>query len=139
MRINVEGQLNPGVCSKDIILYLISKLGTGGGTGHFIEFAGSAIRSLSMEARMTICNMSIEMGARGGMIAPDETTFAYLKGREYAPQGTEWDKSVAQWKQLYSDPDAIFDKEVIRCCRHLPYDHLRHQPRHGNRPHPLYP
>ena len=112
MRINVEGQLNPGVCSKDIILYLISKLGTGGGTGHFIEFAGSAIRSLSMEARMTICNMSIEMGARGGMIAPDETTFAYLKGREYAPQGTEWDKSVAQWKQLYSDPDAIFDKEV---------------------------
>ena len=98
--------------SKDIILYLISKLGTGGGTGHFIEFAGSAIRSLSMEARMTICNMSIEMGARGGMIAPDETTFAYLKGREYAPQGTEWDKSVAQWKQLYSDPDAIFDKEV---------------------------
>lgn len=112
MRINVEGQLNPGVCSKDIILYLISKLGTGGGTGHFIEFAGSAIHSLSMEARMTICNMSIEMGARGGMIAPDETTFAYLKGREYAPQGTEWDKSVAQWKQLYSDPDAIFDKEV---------------------------
>lgn len=112
MRINVEGQLNPGVCSKDIILYLISKLGTGGGTGHFIEFAGSAIRSLSMEARMTICNMSIEMGARGGMIAPDETTFAYLKGREYAPQGTEWDKSVTQWKQLYSDPDAIFDKEV---------------------------
>ena len=112
MRINVEGQLNPGVCSKDIILYLISKLGTGGGTGHFIEFAGSAIRSLSMEARMTICNMSIEMGARGGMIAPDETTFAYLKGREYAPQGTEWDKSVAQWKQLYSDPDAVFDKEV---------------------------
>lgn len=112
MRINVEGQLNPGVCSKDIILYLISKLGTGGGTGHFIEFAGSAIRSLSMEARMTICNMSIEMGARGGMIAPDETTFAYLKGREYAPQGTEWDKSVTQWKQLYSDPDAVFDKEV---------------------------
>ena len=113
MRINVEGQLNPGVCSKDIILYLISKLGTGGGTGHFIEFAGSAIRSLSMEARMTICNMSIEMGARGGMIAPDETTFAYLKGREYAPQGTEWDKSVAQWKQLYSDPDAIFDLSLI--------------------------
>ena len=112
MRINVEGQLNPGVCSKDIILYLISKLGTGGGTGHFIEFAGSAIRSLSMEARMTICNMSIEMGARGGMIAPDETTFAYLLGNEYAPQGTEWDKSVAQWKQLYSDPDAVFDKEV---------------------------
>lgn len=113
MRIHVNGTLNPGVCSKDIILYIISKLGTGGGTGHFIEFSGSAIRSLSMEARMTICNMSIEMGARGGMIAPDETTFAYLKGREYAPKGEDWDKALKNWKQLYSDPDAIFDKEVI--------------------------
>lgn len=112
MRINIEGKLSPGVCSKDIILYIISKLGTGGGTGHFIEFAGSTIRSLSMEARMTICNMSIEMGARGGMIAPDETTFAYLKGREYAPQGTEWNIALERWKQLYSDPDAVFDKEV---------------------------
>lgn len=112
MRINVNGTLKEGVCSKDIILYIISKLGTGGGTGHFIEFAGSAIRSLSMEARMTICNMSIEMGARGGMIAPDETTFAYLKGREFAPQGEAWDKALAGWKQLYSDPDAVFDKEV---------------------------
>lgn len=112
MRINVNGTLKEGVCSKDIILYIISQLGTGGGTGHFIEFAGSAIRSLSMEARMTICNMSIEMGARGGMIAPDETTFAYLKGREFAPQGEAWDKALAEWKQLYSDPDAVFDKEV---------------------------
>lgn len=112
MRINVNGTLKEGVCSKDIILYIISKLGTGGGTGHFIEFAGSAIRSLSMEARMTICNMSIEMGARGGMIAPDETTFAYLKGREFAPQGEAWDKALEGWKQLYSDPDAVFDKEV---------------------------
>ncbi|MBD9179307.1 MAG: 3-isopropylmalate dehydratase large subunit [Odoribacter splanchnicus] len=112
MRINVNGTLKEGVCSKDIILYIISKLGTGGGTGHFIEFAGSAIRSLSMEARMTICNMSIEMGARGGMIAPDETTFAYLKGREFAPRGEAWDKALAEWKQLYSDPDAVFDKEV---------------------------
>ena len=112
MRINVEGKLREGVCSKDIILYIISKLGTGGGTGHFVEFAGSAIRSLSMEARMTICNMSIEMGARGGMIAPDQTTFDYLKGREFAPQGEEWDKAVARWSKLCSDDDAVFDKEV---------------------------
>ena len=112
MRINVEGELGKGVCSKDIILYIISKLGTGGGTGHFVEFAGSAIRSLSMEARMTICNMSIEMGARGGMIAPDEVTFEYLKGREFAPKGEEWDKAMAYWKTLRSDEDAVFDKEV---------------------------
>ena len=112
MRINIEGELGKGVCSKDIILYIISKLGTGGGTGHFVEFAGSAIRSLSMEARMTICNMSIEMGARGGMIAPDQTTFDYLKGREFAPQGAEWDKAVERWSQLRSDDDAVFDKEV---------------------------
>ena len=112
MRINVEGKLREGVCSKDIILYIISKLGTGGGTGHFVEFAGSAIRSLSMEARMTICNMSIEMGARGGMIAPDQTTFDYLKGREFTPQGEEWDKAVARWSKLCSDEDAVFDKEV---------------------------
>lgn len=112
MRINVEGELGKGVCSKDIILYIISKLGTGGGTGHFVEFAGSAIRSLSMEARMTICNMSIEMGARGGMIAPDEVTFEYLKGREFAPKGEEWDKAVAYWRTLCSDEDAVFDKEV---------------------------
>lgn len=112
MRINVEGELRRGVCSKDIILYIISKLGTGGGTGHFVEFAGSAIRSLSMEARMTICNMSIEMGARGGMIAPDETTFEYLRGREFAPQGAEWDAAVERWSALKSEPDAVFDKEV---------------------------
>ena len=112
MRINIEGELGKGVCSKDIILYIISKLGTGGGTGHFVEFAGSAIRSLSMEARMTICNMSIEMGARGGMIAPDQTTFDYLKGREFAPQGAEWEDAVERWSQLRSDDDAVFDKEV---------------------------
>ena len=112
MRINIEGELGKGVCSKDIILYIISKLGTGGGTGHFVEFAGSAIRSLSMEARMTICNMSIEMGARGGMIAPDQTTFDYLKGREFAPQGAEWEAAVVRWSQLRSDDDAVFDKEV---------------------------
>ena len=112
MRINVDGKLKPGVCSKDIILYIISKLGTGGGTGHFVEFAGEAIRSLSMEARMTICNMSIEMGARGGMIAPDQTTFDYLKGREFAPQGDEWEKAVERWSKLKSDDDAVFDKEI---------------------------
>lgn len=112
MRINVEGELKPGVCSKDVILYIISKLGTGGGTGYFVEFAGSAIRSLSMEARMTICNMSIEMGARGGMIAPDQTTFDYLRGREFAPQGEEWEKAVERWSKLRSDEDAVFDKEI---------------------------
>ena len=112
MRINVEGKLKPGVCSKDIILYIISKIGTGGGTGHFVEFAGEAIRSLSMEARMTICNMSIEMGARGGMIAPDNTTFEYLRGREFAPKGEEWEKAVEEWSKLRSDDDAVFDKEI---------------------------
>lgn len=111
MRINIEGTLNKGVYSKDIILYLIAKLTAGGGTGYFIEFAGSAIRSLSMEARMTICNMSIEMGARGGLIAPDETTFNYVKGRKFAPQGADFDKAVEEWKKLYSDADAKFDAE----------------------------
>lgn len=112
MRINVEGELRPGVCSKDIILHIISKIGTGGGTGHFVEFAGSAIRSLSMEARMSICNMSIEMGARGGIIAPDQTTFDYLKGREFAPKGKAWDEAVERWNALRSDPNAVFDKEI---------------------------
>jgi 3-isopropylmalate/(R)-2-methylmalate dehydratase large subunit len=111
MRINVEGKLNKGVVSKDIVLYILSKISASGATGHAVEFAGSAIRSLSMEARMTICNMSIEMGARCGMIAPDETTFSYIKGRKFAPEGAEWDKKLAAWKELYSDADAIFDKE----------------------------
>jgi len=112
MRITVDGTLGKGVTSKDIILYIISKISASGGTGYFIEYAGSAIRSLSMEARMTICNMSIEMGARGGQIAPDETTFAYLKDREFAPKGTEWDKKVNYWRTLVSDPDAVFDREL---------------------------
>src|SRR6201984_3118338 len=103
MRINVEGELNKGVLSKDIILYIISAISASGATGYFVEYAGSAIRSLSMEARMTICNMSIEMGARGGMIAPDEITFNYLKGRRFVPQGNDWDKKLSEWKQLYSD------------------------------------
>ncbi|MFL5739048.1 MAG: 3-isopropylmalate dehydratase large subunit [Flavisolibacter sp.] len=112
MRINIEGKLNSGVVSKDIILYIISKISSSGATGYFVEFAGSAIRSLSMEARMTICNMSIEMGARGGMIAPDETTFNYIKGREFAPKGDQWNKKWKEWQQLYSDDDAVFDKEI---------------------------
>ncbi|MFM6976740.1 MAG: 3-isopropylmalate dehydratase large subunit [Sphingobacteriaceae bacterium] len=110
MKIEVNGPLATGVGAKDIILYIISKISAAGGTGYFIEYAGSTIRSLSMEARMTICNMSIEMGARGGLIAPDETTFAYIKGREFAPKGDDWDKSLAKWKSLYSDADAEFDK-----------------------------
>ncbi|MCB0638846.1 MAG: 3-isopropylmalate dehydratase large subunit [Lewinella sp.] len=111
MRITVDGELQPGVLAKDIILYIISQLGVGGGTGYFVEYAGSAIRGLSMEGRMTICNMSIEMGARGGLIAPDETTFAYVKGREFAPQGAEWEKALAYWRSLPTDADASFDKE----------------------------
>jgi len=112
MRINVEGSLNKGVTAKDIILYIISQTSASGATGYFVEYAGSAIRGLSMEGRMTICNMSIEMGARGGMIAPDETTFSYIEGREFAPKGAAWDKALEGWKQLYSDPGACFDKEV---------------------------
>lgn len=112
MRINIEGVLNKGVVSKDIILYIISKITAAGGTGYFVEFAGSVIRNLSMEARMTICNMSIEMGARGGMIAPDETTFEYLKGRQFAPKGEEWNKKIEEWKQLFTDKNTVFDKEL---------------------------
>ncbi len=111
MRITINGELGKGIYAKDIILYIISKLGTGGGTGYFVEYAGSAIWQLSMEARMTICNMSIEMGARGGMIAPDETTFDYVKGKKFAPKGAEFEEAVAYWKTLYSDDEAIFDAE----------------------------
>lgn len=113
MRIRVEGELRKGVVSKDIILYIISQTSASGATGYAVEYGGSAIRGLSMEARMTICNMSIEMGARCGLIAPDETTFNYIKGREFAPKGEEWDKKLAYWKTLYSDDDAIFDKEIV--------------------------
>lgn len=110
MKIEVNGELAKGVGAKDIILYIIAKISAAGGTGYFVEYAGSAIRSLSMEGRMTICNMSIEMGARGGLIAPDETTFDYVKGREFAPKGAEWDKALAYWKTLYTDADAKFDE-----------------------------
>jgi 3-isopropylmalate/(R)-2-methylmalate dehydratase large subunit len=112
MRITIDGSLGKGVTAKDIILYIISKISASGGTGYFIEYAGSAIRKLTMEGRMTVCNMSIEMGARGGMIAPDETTFSYLKGREFVPKGAEWDEKMANWKTLNSDTDAAFDLEL---------------------------
>ena len=112
MRININGKLNKSVLSKDIILYIISKISASGATGYFVEYAGSTISDLSMEARMTICNMSIEMGARGGMIAPDETTFEYIKNRLFAPKGNDWDNKMEEWKKLYSDADAVFDKEI---------------------------
>jgi 3-isopropylmalate/(R)-2-methylmalate dehydratase large subunit len=111
MKITVNGILGKGVTSKDIILYIIAEITASGATGYFVEYAGSAIQSLSMEARMTICNMSIEMGARGGLIAPDETTFNYLEGKRYTPKGGDWDKAVAHWKTLKTDEGAIFDKE----------------------------
>ncbi|HER10219.1 MAG TPA: 3-isopropylmalate dehydratase large subunit [Bacteroides sp.] len=112
MRISVEGTLSEGVTAKDVILYIISKISASGGTGYFIEYAGSTIRSLSMEGRMTICNMSIESGARGGLIAPDETTFSYVRGREFAPRGKEFDRAVERWSLLKSDRDAVFDQEI---------------------------
>jgi len=112
MAINVEGSLRPGVTSKDIILAIIAKISTGGGQGYVLEYRGSAIRALSMEARMTICNMSIEAGARAGLIAPDQITFDYIKGRPHAPTGTDWDAAVEYWKTLKSDDDAKFDKEI---------------------------
>lgn len=112
LRINVEGTLKKGVTAKDIILYIISKISASGGTGYFIEYAGSAIRSLSMEGRMTLCNMSIECGSRGGLVAPDETTFEYIKGREFAPKGEDWEKALSYWKTLKTDDDAVFDKEL---------------------------
>jgi 3-isopropylmalate/(R)-2-methylmalate dehydratase large subunit len=113
MAITVNGVLPDGVTSKDIILAVIAKIGTGGGQGHILEYRGEAIRALSMEARMTICNMSIEAGARAGMIAPDETTFAYLKGRPHAPSGADWDAAVEHWRTLVTDEDAVFDAEVV--------------------------
>lgn len=112
MRITVNGKLNPNVQPKDVILYIISKVGTNAGTGFFCEYAGDVFENMSMEGRMTVCNMSIEMGARGGMIAPDETTFAYLKDKPFAPKGEDWEQKVAYWKTLQSDADAIFDEEI---------------------------
>ena len=113
MRITVNGKLKKGVTAKDVALYIISKMTTGGATGYFVEYAGEVIRNTTMEERLTIANLSIEMGARGGMIAPDEVTFEYVKGKEFAPQGEQWNKAVAYWKTLKSDNDAVFDKEVV--------------------------
>ncbi|HEX6935902.1 MAG TPA: 3-isopropylmalate dehydratase large subunit, partial [Actinomycetes bacterium] len=113
MAVTVDGRLAPGVTAKDVILAVIAEIGTGGGQGYVIEYRGSAVEALSMEARMTICNMSIEAGARAGMVAPDETTFAYLKGRPRAPQGADWDAAVAYWRELRSDAGATYDKEVV--------------------------
>jgi 3-isopropylmalate/(R)-2-methylmalate dehydratase large subunit len=113
MAITVEGELKPGVTAKDIILAVIAKIGTGGGQGYVLEYRGSAIRALSMDGRMTICNMSIEAGARAGMVAPDETTFEYVKGRPHAPQGEDWDQALAYWKTLPTDEGAVFDAEVF--------------------------
>ena len=113
MRISVEGKLGKGVTAKDVALYIMSKMSTSGATGYFVEYAGSVVRDLSMEGRLTLCNLSIEMGARGGFVAPDEKTFAYLKGREHAPKGADWDKAVAYWKTLRSGDDAVFDREVV--------------------------
>ena len=112
MRITINGKLQKGVTAKDVALYLMAQLTTSGATGYFVEYAGDVISALSMEGRLTLCNLSIEMGARGGFIAPDETTFAYLKGREFAPKGEAWDKAVAYWKTLKSGDDAVFDKEL---------------------------
>ncbi|MDR0894685.1 MAG: 3-isopropylmalate dehydratase large subunit, partial [Prevotellaceae bacterium] len=112
MRITVSGRLRRGVTAKDLALYMMAQLTTSGATGYFVEYAGAAVRSLSMEGRLTLCNLSIEMGARGGMVAPDEVTFQYIKGREYAPQGAAWDEAVAYWRTLRSGDDARFDKEV---------------------------
>jgi 3-isopropylmalate/(R)-2-methylmalate dehydratase large subunit len=112
MRITIDGKLGKGVTAKDIILYIISQISASGATGYFVEYAGSSIRSLGMEGRMTICNMSIEMGARGGLIAPDDTTFDYVKNKEFAPEGQEWEKKLTYWKTLYSDSNCKFDKEI---------------------------
>ena len=113
MRITVKNQLKEGVTAKDLALYIISKMTTGGATGYFVEYAGEAVETLSMEGRLTLCNLSIEMGARGGMVAPDEMTFDYIKDREYAPKGEEWERAVEKWKNLRSDKDAVFDKEIV--------------------------
>jgi 3-isopropylmalate/(R)-2-methylmalate dehydratase large subunit len=119
MRVNVEGPLARGVTAKDVVLAIIGRIGTAGGTGHAIEFAGSTIRALSMEGRMTVCNMAIEAGARAGMVAVDDTTIAYVKGRRFAPSGPDWDRAVAYWRTLKSDPDAKFDREVTLDAREI--------------------
>ena len=120
MRINIDGALGRGVTAKDIALYLMKEITTSGATGYFVEYAGETVRGLSMEGRLTLCNLSIEMGARGGFIAPDEITFEYIKGREYVPKGAEWDKAVAYWRTLRSDEDAVFDREISFRAENIP-------------------
>lgn len=112
MRININGSLSTGVTPKDVALFIISQLTTSGATGYFVEYAGDIFKQMSMEGRMTVCNLSIEMGARGGMIAPDEKTFEYIKDREFTPKGAAWEKAMAYWETLYTDDDAVFDKEL---------------------------
>jgi 3-isopropylmalate/(R)-2-methylmalate dehydratase large subunit len=119
MRVNVQGPLARGVTAKDVVLAIIGRIGTAGGTGHAIEFAGSTMRALSMEGRMTVCNMAIEAGARAGMVAVDETTLEYIKGRKFAPKGTDWERAAAYWRTLKSDPDAKFDREVTLDAREI--------------------
>jgi 3-isopropylmalate/(R)-2-methylmalate dehydratase large subunit len=137
MAVNVEGELPDGVSAKDLILAIIGQIGTGGGIGHVIEYRGPAVRSLSMEGRMTVCNMSIEAGARAGMIAPDETTFAYLEGRPHAPAGAAWDEAVAEWRQLVTDDGATFDREVtLDACALTPHVSCRAPTRGRWRPWP---
>ena len=120
LRIRLEGSLGKGVTAKDMALFLMSRLTTSGATGYFVEYAGSAVRALSMEGRLTLCNLSIEMGARGGFIAPDETTFAYLKGRPHAPKGADWERAVEAWRKLRSEDDAVFDREVVYDAAEIP-------------------
>jgi 3-isopropylmalate/(R)-2-methylmalate dehydratase large subunit len=132
MAVTVDGTLAPGVTAKDLILAVIAEIGTGGGQGHVIEYRGSAIRAMSMEARMTMCNMSIEAGARAGMVAPDDTTIAYLAGRPHAPRGSDWDDAVAAWRSLHSDDDATFDAEVVLDAAAItPYVTWGTNPAHG--------
>ncbi len=133
LAVNVEGQLHPGVTAKDLILAIIGTIGVDGGTGHVIEYRGGTITALGMDERMTVCNMSIEAGARAGMIAPDETTYEYLAGRPRAPHGAAWQRALERWRALPSDAGARFDREVdIDAGAHRAHDHLRHQPRHGD-------
>src|SRR3954471_4098170 len=113
MRVRFEGAMRPGITPKDLILSLIGRIGAAGGTGYAVEYAGSAIRALPIEGRLTICNLSVELGAKIGLVAPDESTYAYLSGRPYAPKGAMWDRAVAAWRQLPSHPDAVFDREVV--------------------------
>ncbi len=133
----VEGQLQPGVTAKDIILALLAKIGVGGGTGHVFEYRGPAIRNLGMEQRMTICNMSIEGGARAGLVAPDDITFEYLAGKEHVPHGQAWDTAVSEWRKLATDEGAAFDKSITNRCQYFrTNDYLWDKSRHGSAPYP---